>query len=433
MISTAKQQPNALLLGVDLPEKIRPGQFNSIDSMAELVDLAKTAEIAVACQIVQKRESVDNSLYIGSGKAEELLSLIESQNITVIITDDELSPNQQKNLEKLFNVKVLDRTGLILEIFAKRAKTHEAQLQVELAQLEYTMPRLTNMWTHLSRQAGGIGTKGPGETQLEVDKRTIGDRISLIKKKIEKVKLQRETTRQKRSNIPMITATLIGYTNAGKSTLLNQLTNAGILAEDKLFATLDPTTRKLKLPNNNTILLTDTVGFVQKLPHQLVTAFRATLEEARAAHIQIHVIDASSPNWKQMIDTAEDLLKELDADQVDRVYVFNKIDAVKNITLFKQETSAYSPAIYISALQKQTLGELTIALTQLLKKYQQTYSFHIPFTKMAIHELIHSNGNVISEEFTENGVDITATLNTITGDKLTNLLYSGLPSPFLEE
>ena len=423
MNSTAKQRPKALLIGVDLPQKNRLGQFDIAESMSELADLSKTAEILVSAQIVQKRESIDNVFYIGPGKAEELLPLITDQEITLIITDDELTPNQQKNLEKLFEIKVLDRTGLILEIFAKRAKTHEAQLQVELAQLEYTLPRLTRMWTHLSRQAGGIGTKGPGETQLEVDKRRIGERISLIKKKIEKVKIQRETTRQKRSNIPMITAALIGYTNAGKSTLLNQLTEANILAEDKLFATLDPTTRKLKLPNNNTILLTDTVGFVQKLPHQLITAFRATLEEANSAHIQIHVIDASSRNWKEMIDTANELLHELDADHIQRLYVFNKMDAVKNKELFKSESTQYSPAIYVSAHKKETLSELTIALTHLLKKYQKTYTFHIPFSKMAIQDLIHSNGSIITETFTETGVDITAVLNTITGDKLTNMLY----------
>ncbi len=423
MKPTTKELPKALLIGVDLPQKNRLGQFDIAESMSELADLSRTAEILVAAQIVQKRESIDKVFYIGPGKAEELLPLITDQEITLIITDDELTPNQQKNLEKLFEIKVLDRTGLILEIFAKRAKTHEAQLQVELAQLEYTLPRLTRMWTHLSRQAGGIGTKGPGETQLEVDKRRIGERISLIKKKIEKVRIQRETTRQKRSNIPMITAALIGYTNAGKSTLLNQLTEANILAEDKLFATLDPTTRKLKLPNNNTILLTDTVGFVQKLPHQLITAFRSTLEEANSAHIQIHVIDASSRNWKEMIDTANELLHELDADQIQRLYVFNKMDAVKNKELFKSETTEYSPAIYVSAHKKETLSELTIALTHLLKKYQKTYTFHIPFSKMAIQDLIHSNGSIITETFTETGVDITAILNTITGDKLTNMLY----------
>ncbi len=424
MNSTVKKLQNALLIGVDLPEKSQIGQFSIRESMYELADLSKTAEITVVGQIIQKRDTIDSVSYIGKGKAEELLALISTKEVTLVITDDELTPNQQKNLEKILNVKVLDRTGLILEIFVKRAKTHEAQLQVELAQLEYTLPRLTRMWRHLSRQAGGIGTKGPGETQLEVDKRQIGIRISLIKKKIEKIKAQREINRQKRENVPMVTAALIGYTNAGKSTLLNQLTNANILAENKLFATLDPTTRKLKLPNNNTILLTDTVGFVQKLPHQLISAFRATLEEASSAQIQLHVIDASSPNWKQMIETANNLLHKLDADQASRLYVFNKIDAVKNIQEFIQETRYYSPAIYVSAIKKETLNELTIQLSNLLKKYQKTYAFHIPFSKMFIQDLIHTNGSIISEKFTDQGVNITAILNTITGDKLTNMLYS---------
>jgi GTP-binding protein HflX len=416
--------PNTFLIGLDLPPNKSKGNFIIQESMAELAELAKTAQLNVIGQFIQKRQSADTSTYIGEGKAQELLDLIQAQEITLLITDDELTPNQQKNLESLLEIKVLDRTGLILEIFAKRAHTYEAQLQVELAQLEYTLPRLTRMWTHLSRQAGGIGTKGPGETQLEVDKRQIGTRISIIKKKIEKVKLNREITRKHRHDIPMITGTLIGYTNAGKSTLLNQLAGSSVTAEDKLFATLDPTTRKLNLPNNDTLLLTDTVGFIQKLPHQLVTAFRSTLEEASTAHIIFHVIDASSPNWFQMIDTANDLLKELKADTVTRLYIFNKIDALKNLDEFKEKTKSYTPAVYISAHKKETLVSLSIAISKLLKTYQHTYTLTIPYTKLSIQNLIHTYGNVLSEEFTEDGVTITVTISKVTGDKLLAQLYS---------
>lgn len=316
-------------------------------NLDECKALAKTAGIYVLRYFYQNREKSHPKLYLGSGKIEEIKAYIDAECISIFIADDELSPLQQRSLEQALGIQVLDRTALVLDIFASRAKTHEAKLQVEYAQLAYLKPRLTRLWTHLSRLGGGIGTKGPGETQLEVDKRLINKRMSVLRKGIEKVKKNRFLQRKNRSNI--IRGAIVGYTNSGKSTLLNQLTTANVMAENKPFATLDPTTRKLWLAQDRNLLLTDTVGFIHKLPHQLIDAFQSTLEEAKEADLLIHVLDASSPYFNYHFQVANQLLEELQMLQKPTLILLNKIDQVKDISLLNHFIKGKENVLCISA------------------------------------------------------------------------------------
>ncbi|MFC1870830.1 GTPase HflX [Chloroflexota bacterium] len=292
----------------------------------ELAQLAQTAGAEVAGKLIQRLHTASKTHYIGKGKLEELNLLKDSSGFNVVIIDDELSPLQQRNLEEALQVKVIDRTALILDIFSRRARTHEGKLQVELAQHQYLLPRLAGQWSHLERLGGGIGTRGPGESQLETDRRLIRQKIQRLKKQIEQVRKQRQLYRQKRqkSGIPVIA--LVGYTNAGKSTLLNALSQADVFVEDKLFATLDTTTRRLNLPGNRPALISDTVGFIRKLPLTLITAFRATLEELAEASLLVHVVDLTSPHATQQCQTVEGILKDLDLDNRPRITALNKID-----------------------------------------------------------------------------------------------------------
>jgi len=298
--------------------------------MEELAQLAKTAGADVIGRLIQRLPIPSKTHYLGKGKLDELLSLKGSVNYDVVIFDDELSPLQQRNLEEALQVKVIDRAALILDIFAKRARTHEGQLQVELAQHQYLFPRLAGQWSHLERLGGGIGTRGPGESQLETDRRLIRRKIHRLEARIEEMRKHRALYRQqrKRSGIPIIA--LVGYTNAGKSTLLNALSQADVFVEDKLFATLDPTTRRLTLPDKNVVLLTDTVGFIRKLPPTIVTAFRATLEELPEANILLHVVDLTSHNAPEQCQTVEDILADLKLMDKPRITALNKIDLLLN-------------------------------------------------------------------------------------------------------
>lgn len=372
--------------------------------------------------MVQNRDKPHPKTYLGEGKLDEIRDLIAFHEAEVVVADDELSPSQQRNLEKELNVKILDRTGLVLDIFASRAQTKEAQLQIELAQLEYLMPRLTRMWTHLSRLGGGIGTRGPGETQLEVDKRQIQTRMAHLRKGLKKVTAHRSTLRKKRQDKPYITAAIVGYTNAGKSTLLNRLTNAGVLAQDKLFATLDPTTRHVKLPNNEDLMLSDTVGFIQKLPHQLVDAFRATLEEVVVSDIIIHLVDASHPRVHEMLQTSTELLKELGAQTDSIVYVFNKCDKVENISSLNSLLSEYFPSISISVTQDKSMDTLFHSISELLKPFRKKKTYHIPYSKMDVVSLLYKHGKVLSVEY-EDTIRIRVEINSIVGDKIIGQLY----------
>ena len=323
-IDLAPPIERVFLVAVDAGDD--PG-WHAEDSLAELASLAETAGAEVVGAEWQNRRHVDPNWYVGKGKAEELLAAKAETGFSVLVADDELSPGQQRALEELLKVKVIDRSRLILDIFAQHARTHEGRLQVELAQLEYQLPRLTRMWTHLSRTGGGIGTRGPGETQLETDRRLIRERIKKMKERVEDVRQQRETAARGRDRRLVPTVSIVGYTNAGKSTLLNALVGSEVtLAEDKLFATLDPTSRQVKLGDGQTAIITDTVGFIHKLPHQLVDAFRATLEEVTRADVLIEIVDASDGHFAEHRATVQTVLDELGAGEKPRLVAFNKAD-----------------------------------------------------------------------------------------------------------
>lgn len=323
---TAPAPDRAILVAADVPGALLPAD----ESLNELAELARTAGAEVVARFTQRLDHPNPATYIGSGKVQEVVEAIREHGANVVIFDDELSPSQQRNLEKALGVKVIDRTALILDIFATRAQTREGRLQVELAQHQYLLPRLAGQWSHLERMEGAIGTRGPGETQIETDRRLIRNRIAKIRRDLEEVRTQRELYRRRRArnNVPVVA--LVGYTNAGKSTLMRALSGADVLAEDKLFATLDPVTRRISLPSGEIVLLTDTVGFIQKLPTQLVAAFRATLEELEDADLLLHVVDISHPNAYQHVQTVEATLRELGVDRKPQLLALNKVDLLRN-------------------------------------------------------------------------------------------------------
>jgi len=356
---TGRQAERAILVDVALnKEKIDPYDI------AELEALASTAGAINAGDITQSRDKPDIRYYIGKGKLDELKAACSAANVNLVIFNNELYPSQTRNLQNELGIKVIDRPGLILDIFAQHAHTREGKLQVELAQNKYTMTHLTGKGIELSRLGGGIGTRGPGETKLEVDRRRIRDRISELKKELDEVSHHRELRREKRRESRVPVAAIVGYTNAGKSTLLNALTKAGVLVEDKLFATLDPVTRKLRLPNSKEILLTDTVGFIQNLPTMLVEAFHATLEEVTEADILIHVVDISHPNLIGQINSVYKVLEDLKAITKPMITAFNKID--RYIGDPKVLLEKYSPAVSISALQKTGLTDMIKNIEKLI-------------------------------------------------------------------
>jgi GTP-binding protein HflX len=317
------------------------------EHLSELQELASTAGAETIMKIVQSKYSPDPAFYIGKGKAEELAVIVENSQIDLVIFDDDLSPTQVRNLERILNRKIIDRSGLILDIFASRAKSRESKTQVELAQLQYMLTRLTRAWTHLSKQYGGIGTKGPGETQIETDRRIIRNRISHLKENLKKIESQRFTQRQGRKDF--LKVCLVGYTNVGKSTLFNRLTDAEVLAEDKLFATLDSTTRLLNVDKNKSILLSDTVGFIRKLPANLIASFKSTLDEVRDADVILHIIDISDSYFEDHIKVVEETLKELGSDKKTIVKVFNKIDILNNKDKIGYIKNNYKNSIIVSA------------------------------------------------------------------------------------
>src|SRR5437764_5409634 len=337
MIETRPKRTHerALLVGL---EKQGVSKWDLRDSLAELAELANSAGAEVVDTVTQKLQKPTAPYYIGKGKAESLKPALQDRQVTSVIFDDELSPAQGRNLENLLSRKVLDRTQLILDIFAQRARSREGRLQIELAQLQYLLPRLTRMWHHLSRQTGGIGTRGPGETQLEVDRRRVQERIARLERELEGVRKVRSVQRQGRKRHQWPVAAVVGYTNAGKSTLLNLMTGADVLAVDKLFATLDPTTRSFTLSNKQRVLLTDTVGFLRNLPHTLIESFKATLEEVSEADLLIHVVDLSHPRVDEQMAAVDSVIKELDAYGKQTLIVFNKIDNLPN----REPTESYT-------------------------------------------------------------------------------------------
>ncbi|MCG2768774.1 MAG: GTPase HflX [Anaerolineae bacterium] len=386
----------------------QPSQWLMEDSLKELEQLAHTAGLEVVGQAQQHMRSINPASYIGKGKVEELGLLKRELDYDVVVFDDELSPGQLRNLEDTLEVVVLDRTALILDIFAKHARTKEGALQVALAQYEYRLPRLTKQWSHLSRQGvGGVGLRGPGETQLETDRRDIGRRISQLKSELEQVRIHRSLyrNRRKRAGIPVVA--IVGYTNAGKSTLLNQLSGANVLVEDKLFATLDPTTRRIALPSGREVLITDTVGFIQKLPTQLVAAFRATLEEVTEAELLLHIVDITHPNVQQQMSTVEQLLTDLGASDKAMIVALNKIDKLPDPDLAQEVTQSYPHSVAISALRGMGTEELLEGIEQALIKQMAQITALIPYGSGELVSLFHRQGVVESEKYQEGGTLVT--------------------------
>jgi GTP-binding protein HflX len=349
--------------------------------------------------VTQKLQKPTAPYYIGKGKAEAIKHSFQDREVTSVIFDDELSPAQGRNLENLLSRKVLDRTQLILDIFAQRARSREGRLQIELAQLQYLLPRLTRMWDHLSRQTGGIGTRGPGETQLEVDRRRVQERIARLERELESVRKTRAVQRQGRKRHQWPVAAVVGYTNAGKSTLLNLLTGADVVAENKLFATLDPTTRSFVLPNKQRVLLTDTVGFLRKLPHTLIESFKATLEEVSEADLLIHVVDLSHARVDDQIDAVEKVIKELDAFGKQTVIVFNKIDRLQNRDLIETYLRRFPGSVAISARTGENVNKLVESLQAALGAWRLRSHFKIPASESALIAEIHRVGHVLELKY----------------------------------
>lgn len=379
---------------------------DTIASVDELEELVKTAGAVTVDKMIQNRERIHPGTYLGKGKIQEVKERAWELDATGVVCDDELSPAQLRNLEQALDMKVMDRTMVILDIFAARASTREGKIQVELAQLKYRAARLVGLRSSLSRLGGGIGTRGPGEKKLEMDRRLIHDRISILKAELEDVKRHREVARQQRDKNHVTVAAIVGYTNAGKSTLLNRLTDAGILAEDKLFATLDPTTRNLNLPGGQQILLTDTVGFIRKLPHHLIEAFKSTLEEAKYSDIILHVVDASNPNMDMQMYVVYETLRELKVSDKVMVTVFNKMDAADPQTTLRDVTSDYQ--VKISARTGEGLDELLSLVETILRNQKIHLEKVFSYNEAGKIQLIRKYGQLLAEEYRDDGIYVSA-------------------------
>ncbi|HXX41483.1 MAG TPA: GTPase HflX [Chthoniobacterales bacterium] len=410
-----KTHERALLIGL---EKDGVSKWDLRDSLEELAELANSAGAEVVDTVTQKLQKPTAPYYIGKGKAESIKDSFQDREVTSVIFDDELSPAQGRNLENLLARKVLDRTQLILDIFAQRARSREGRLQIELAQLQYLLPRLTRMWHHLSRQTGGIGTRGPGETQLEVDRRRVQERIARLERELESVRKTRAVQRQGRKRHQWPVASVIGYTNAGKSTLLNLLTGSDLVAEDRLFATLDPTTRSFVLPNKQRLLLTDTVGFLRKLPHTLIESFKATLEEVSEADLLIHVVDLSHPRVDEQMEAVEAVIKELDAFGKQTVIVFNKIDNLQGRELVESYRKRFPGSLAISARTGEGMNNLVQALQDALSAWRLRSRFRIPAKESALIAEIHRVGHVLELKYEGDGALIVAHLPPDLAQKL---------------
>lgn len=369
---TESQSEKCILIGVSSTFQNR---WQVEENLQELASLARTAGAVVINQFIQERNRLDPAYFIGRGKAEEISNYITFEDIDLVIFDDELSPAQVKNLEDIFQIKVIDRSALILDIFAAHARSREARTQVELAQLNYYLPRLSRQWTHLSRQVGGIGTKGPGETQLETDRRLIRTRIAHLKRDLEKIKSASATQRKRAGDMSKVA--LVGYTNAGKSTLMNALTNAHIHVEDKLFATLDTTVRRLELTPEKTVLISDTVGFIRKLPHHLIASFQTTLAQTIEADILLHIIDLGHTFYNDHIEVVHEVLKDLKIDDKPTFLVMNKVDKIDNPDIIQQAKSKYPDAIFISAQKRIRIKKVKEVILNFLDNTKYNNKFNI--------------------------------------------------------
>ncbi len=400
MYENKTEQEKALLVSVDT------GEFDAEASIDELEELAYTAGAEVVGKVIQKKEAPEKATFVGVGKLAEIIAFCQTNDVDILIFDSELSPSQQRNLEKLTNVRVIDRTMLILDIFAMRARTSEGKLQVELAQLNYQLPRLAGQGTSLSRLGGGIGTRGPGETKLESDKRHIRRRIQKLQEELEHLEKRRNQMRKRREKDGVQTVAIVGYTNAGKSTLMNALTDAGVLAENKLFATLDPTSRGLTLPDGRQVMLVDTVGLIRRLPHKLVEAFKSTLEEAATATVILNVCDASDEHSAEHLEVTKNLLEELGCAGKPVISVMNKCDLVGDI----YSMPTFGKTVMISALEGRGFEELLDAILKELPPTRRKAEFLLPFSAGAVAARIRKEGVVEFEEYREDGLYMKATV-----------------------
>ena len=399
MFENSREKEKALLVSVDT------GEFDAEVSIDELEELANTAGAEVLGKIIQKKERPEAATFVGAGKLAEIIAFCSANDIDLLIFDSELTPSQQRNLEKFTGVRVIDRTMLILDIFAARARTGEGKLQVELAQLKYSLPRLSGQGLSLSRLGGGIGTRGPGESKLESDRRHINRRIQKLEEQLRELEKRRNLLRRRRKKDGVQTVAIVGYTNAGKSTLMNALTKAGVLAENKLFATLDPTSRALTLPDGRSVMLVDTVGLIRRLPHKLVEAFKSTLEEAAEASVILNVCDASDEHCSEHLDVTKKLLDELGCAGTPVVSVMNKCDLVGNI----YSMPTFGKTVLISALNERGFDELLSAIEKELPQTRKTACLLIPFKNGAAAARIRNEGVVHEEEYREDGLFMRAT------------------------
>ena len=401
LIEIGEQQERVILFAASTNDS-----DDTEESVEELKELVKTAGAETVGTVIQNRENIHPGTYLGKGKIQELKEMVWESGATGVVCDDELSPAQLKNLEDALDTKVMDRTMIILDIFAARAKTREGKIQVELAQLRYRAVRLVGLRNSRSRLGGGIGTRGPGETKLEVDRRRIHERISQLKSELQDVERHRDVVRKQREQSGTLTAAIVGYTNAGKSTLLNKLTGAGILAEDKLFATLDPTTRALVLPGGEKVLLTDTVGFIRKLPHHLVEAFKSTLEEARYCDVILHVVDCSNPQMDMQMHVVYETLRRLDIKDKEIITVFNKVDRPDADTACRDMSADYK--VRLSAKTGEGIGELLDLFAVILRNRRIYFEKVFAYKNAGRIQTIRKSGQLLSEEYQDDGIHVKA-------------------------
>ena len=420
-----RREEKAFLVGVDLPADHRKISLDY--SLEELERLAETAGARVIEKFRQQVRSVAPATLIGRGKVEEIQAAVKALKPDLVVVDEDLTPAQQRNLESAFQIRVIDRSQLILDIFAQRARSNDGKLQVELAQLEYLLPRLTRQWTHLSRLGGGIGTRGPGETQLEVDRRRIRERIAHLKRRLKTVERTRTLQRKERNEVPFATVALVGYTNAGKSTLMNALTRAGVLVEDKLFATLDPTIRSLRLPTGDKVMLVDTVGFINKIPHSLIEAFKSTLEEINSADLLLHVVDMATPLFAEQIEVIEGVLQEIGAGDIPSILVPNKIDMISSVPIQQLRGRAVEGVCPISALTGAGIEPLLDLVGRVLDQGKEPFRARFFSWQGKLLSLLRERGKILEQTYEGDQIHVTALVTPKLAGQIRKLLSATDP------
>jgi GTP-binding protein HflX len=420
-----RREEKAFLVGVDLPADHRKISLDY--SLEELERLAETAGARVIEKFRQQVRSVAPATLIGRGKVEEIQAAVKALKPDLVVVDEDLTPAQQRNLESAFQIRVIDRSQLILDIFAQRARSNDGKLQVELAQLEYLLPRLTRQWTHLSRLGGGIGTRGPGETQLEVDRRRIRERIAHLKRRLKTVERTRTLQRKERNEVPFATVAVVGYTNAGKSTLMNALTRAGVLVEDKLFATLDPTIRSLRLPTGDKVMLVDTVGFINKIPHSLIEAFKSTLEEINSADLLLHVVDMATPLFAEQIEVIEGVLQEIGAGDIPSILVPNKIDMISWVPIQQLRGRAVEGVCPISALTGAGIGPLLDLVGKVLDQGREPFRARFFSWQGKLLSLLRERGKILEQTYEGDQIHVTALVTPKLAGQIRKLLSATDP------